>query len=520
MQRINNNKSTAAAKPRRYANSWRIWDIENLLKKQGQALSRQEQLKQIAESMPGDPQSFYEDFGLLLHPRTKQPVPNLTTYQSEIWKHPAKYKLVIKSQKVGISTSELIHDFQLALSSCKGQDLLIIAQTLQHAREHLNTLKFMIANSAKYSQFLINSPEEMQFREMQTKVGVAYLKNPDNPLKPTRVIALGSKEGAVWSWKNVAHIHMSDVAVSTQIDDSGLFAAAFSRLANTNGTMTIETPPHGMDNQVYKIYMQSRMKTDLDAPESQFKIFQVTAREAVAAGLITQQFLDAEKQRLGPLYPRYYEAEFIAAGGNVFNIEAIEWSTTQGQTYGYDVRPDLFYSTSLGVDPGYGSSKFALCVTQFVGDGNRIRVLYAKEFEHADYQAMVEEAYHLISKYQVDLTYVDGANPEFLKSLKLMIGEPTDYHERLQEAKRLEQKPSDIMKIIPVNFGTENREMLQHSKHLVESRRVCIHPTFEALLNEMRAAVAIDGRLDKSIYTHDLLDAFQLSLKFYSYQQV
>jgi hypothetical protein len=34
---------------------------------------------------------------------------------------------------------------------------------------------------------------------------------------------------------------MSDVAVTNQVDDSGLFAAAFSRLANTNGTLTIET---------------------------------------------------------------------------------------------------------------------------------------------------------------------------------------------------------------------------------------------------------------------------------------
>jgi hypothetical protein len=480
-------------------------------------------LKEVQQSVPSDPQRFYEDFGLLTHPRTQQPVSKLTAYQYEIWKHESKYKLVVKSQKVGLSTSELLHDFQLALTKCKGQDILIIAQTLQHAREHLNTLKFLIVNSQKYSPFLINSPEEMLFREMQTKIGVAYIKNPENPSKPTRIIALGSKEGAVWSWKNVAHIHMSDVAVSTQVDDSGLFAAAFSRLANTNGTMTIETPPHGMDNQVYKIYMQSRMKTttDLDSPESQFKIFQVPAREAVAAGLITQEFLDAEKERFGPLYPRYYEAEFIAGGGNVYNLDAIEAAQAEGQKYGYVVREDVFYSTSLGIDPGYGSSKFGMVVSQFVGDGEKIRIIHAKEYEHPDYHAMVEEAYYLISKYRVDLTYVDGSNPEFIKSLKLMIGEPAaDYHERLQEAKKQGLKPSDIMKIVPVTFATENREMLQHSKHLVEDRRLCIHPDFQSLLDQMRAAVAIDGKLDKSIYTHDLLDAFQLALNFYKFEQI
>ena len=506
--------------PRKFSNSFKLWNIEELLKKQNPSHSLS--LRQIALSIPLDPQRFYEDFGLLLHPNTKKPSPKLTAYQYEIWKHPSKYKLVIKSQKIGLSTSELLHDFQLSLTTCRGQDILIIAQSLKQAHEHLNTLKWLIVNSKKYSPFLITEPSEMLFKEMQTKLGVAYIENPDNHNNPTRIIALGSKEGGVWSWKNVAHIHMSDVAIATQIDDSGLFAAAFSRLANTAGTMTIETPPHGMDNSVYKIYMQSRLKSsDLDAPESQFKIFQVPAREAVQAGLITQEFLEAEKQRLGPLYPRYYEAEFIAGGGNVFNIEAIDWSIQEGQKYGYAVRPDVFTSTSLGIDPAFGSSKFAMVVTQFVGDGNKVRILHAMEYEHPDYNEMVNEAYRLISQYNVDLTYVDGSQPAFIKSLKLQIGEPIDYLEQIQNAKKQSgARPDQIMRIIPVNFGTENREMLAHTKHLVEAHRMCIHPDFASLLDQMRAAQAIDGKLDKSLYTMDLMDAFQLALKFYSFQQV
>ena len=504
--------------PRKYSNSFKIWNIDELLKKQNNLHSQS--LKQIAQSIPSDPQLFYEDFGLLLHPRTKQPAPTLTSYQYEIWKHAAKYKLVVKSQKVGLSTSELLHDFQLALTKCRGQDILLIAQTLKAAHEHLNTLKFMIASSEKYAPFLITRNAEMLFKEMQTKVGVAYIENPDNHNRPTRIIGVGAKEGGVWSWKHIAHIHMSDVAIAPVVDDSGLFAAAFSRLANTSGTMLIETPPAGMRNSIYRIYMQSRLKTDLDSPESAFKIFQVPAREAVAAGLITQDFLEAEKQRLGPLYPRYYEAEFIAGGGNVFNIESIEHSIVEGEKYGYAVRPDLFNSTSLGIDPAFGSSKFAMVVTQFVGFGEKVRILHAMEYEHPDYNAMVDEAYRLVSQYQVDLVYVDGANPEFIKSLKLQIGEPTDYHERLAQAKKEGIKPSDIMRIIPVNFATENREMLAHAKNIVESHRMCIHPDFQSLLDQMRAAVAIDGKLDKSIYTHDLMDAFMLALKFYSFQQV
>ena len=40
---------------------------------------------------------------------------------------------------------------------------------------------------------------------------------------------------------------------------------------------------------------------------------------------------------------------------------------------------------------------------------------------------MLSLVYGLISKYQVDKTYIDGANPSFIKSLKLQIGEDQDY---------------------------------------------------------------------------------------------
>jgi hypothetical protein len=206
-------------------------------------------------NIPLDPQDFYNDFGLLLHPKTGEYVTELTDYQYKIWKNEnnAKYRVVIKSQKVGISTSALLEDFQKSITTCKGKDILIIAQTQSHANEHLRTLKNLILNSEKYRQFLITNPSELLLREEKTKVGVAYIKNPDNSLQPSRIIALGSSEGSIWSWKNVGHIHFSDITASKLVDDSSLFAAAFSRLANTDGTMLIETPPRRPVGKVYEI---------------------------------------------------------------------------------------------------------------------------------------------------------------------------------------------------------------------------------------------------------------------------
>ena len=178
--------------------------------------------------IPLDPQEFYKDFGYLLHPKTGEYVENLTDYQYKIWvnENKAKYRIVIKSQKVGISTSALLEDFQIALTKAKGFDILIIAQTQAHANEHLRTLKNLVLNSEKYRQFLITNPSELLLREEKTKVGVAYIKNPDNPLQPTRIIALGSSESQIWSWKNIKHIHFSDITASKLVDDTSLFAAA------------------------------------------------------------------------------------------------------------------------------------------------------------------------------------------------------------------------------------------------------------------------------------------------------
>jgi hypothetical protein len=204
----------------------------------------------------------------------------------------------------------LIEDFQKALTTCRGKEILVIAQKFEHAIEHLRTLKYMLVNSVKYGKYLLRE-SDFVFKEEKTKVKTLYIRNPDNPKLPTRIIGLGSNESGVWSWKNVGHIHMSDVAATGQKDDTGLFGAAFSRLANTNGTMLIETPPRGQRGTVYEIYRKSKIRQESNDPHGQFKVYEVYASEAVAAGLMKQDFLDAERERLGPLYGQFYECEFL-----------------------------------------------------------------------------------------------------------------------------------------------------------------------------------------------------------------
>ena len=76
-----------------------------------------------------------------------------------------------------------------------------------------------------------------------------------------------------------------------------------------------------------------------------------------------------------------------------------------------------FTSTSMGIDPAYGSSAFGIVVTQWVDD--HIQILHAEEYQRPDYNEMLSVVYGLISKYHVDKVYIDAANPSFIKLLKL-----------------------------------------------------------------------------------------------------
>ncbi|MFL6404201.1 MAG: hypothetical protein ACJ71M_12070 [Nitrososphaeraceae archaeon] len=60
-------------------------------------------------------------------------------------------------------------------------------------------------------------------------------------------------------------------------------------------------------------------------------------------------------------------------------------------------------------------------------------------------------------KYNVDKVYIDGANPSFIRSLKLQIGEDADYDKVIARyrSEKLGDGTKD-MKIVPINFNSEH----------------------------------------------------------------
>jgi hypothetical protein len=263
-----------------------------------------------------------------------------------------------------------------------------------------------------------------------------------------------------------------------------------------------------------------------NAPEG---LFERIEKESEDACLYKRIFLDytygigkiytaeeIENAKQSSSFEREYNLKYLGKIGNVFHTKDIEAAIQKGKLIDPDqLDPYHFSSRSLGIDPAYGSSAFGIVITQWV-DG-MIQILYADEFQRPDYNAMLDTVYHLMTKYNVDLTYIDGANPFFIRSLKLQIGEKADYLEELDRARREGFKPHDIMKILPVNFNSEHKAMLGHCKMIFEKDggRIAINPKFDKLITALRTAVDNDGTLDKEATSYnDIFDAFRLSMKW------
>jgi hypothetical protein len=115
----------------------------------------------------------------------------------------------------------------------------------------------------------------------------------------------------------------------------------------------------------------------------------------------------------------------------------------------------------------------------------------AEEYKRPDYNEMLSTVCKLITKYDVHKIYIDGANPSFIKSLKIRMGEEPDYDKVIDRYKS-EGNSSDYwlqdMKIIPVNFNSEHKDMLANCEMVLEETggHIAINPVFNKLITSLR----------------------------------
>ena len=74
----------------------------------------------------------------------------------------------------------------------------------------------------------------------------------------------------------------------------------------------------------------------------------------------------------------------------------------------------------------------------------------------------------------------------------------------------------ETMKVLPVNFGTEHKQMLSHLAMLVSKEYLGIPKQFDKLIISLRTAWANEYSLDKEQSSYsDSLDALRLACKMY-----
>ena len=227
----------------------------------------------------------------------------------------------------------------------------------------------------------------------------------------------------------------------------------------------------------------------------------------VGLGKIYSQ-AEIDKAQRSPSFEKEYCCRYLGHQGNTFRPEDIE----RCKSIKYD--PDKinkYASISIGIDSGWGSSAFGICVLQL--ENEIIETLYASEFEKADYNEMLDKVHELYLKFSPAKIYIDGSASAFIRSLKEMIGESEDYEKVIEIAKHEKIDPNERMVVIPVNFQQKHKQMLGNLRMLIEQGAVAIHPTrFDKLLIALSTACDVEGKLDKCATSHDdILDALRLA---------
>ena len=279
-------------------------------------------------------------------------------------------------------------------------------------------------------------------------------------------------------------------------------------------TIMISTPnaPGGLFERIEKDVNSKYTKLLLDYTYGLDKIYD-------------RAFIDKKKKE--PEFAREYDLQYLGLIGNTFHTKDIDRAVELGKKYNPN-KVIVEAQKVLGLDPGWGSSAFGVCLLQ-VANG-RIEVLIAEEFERPRYQDMAEKVIDIIrglNRRNIDpdyldncKIYVDAANPEFITTLKELVGETTRWEyiqDKILYCKKHNLDLARYMNVVPVAFSTSAKDMLVHTKELLEYEKplIAINPSFTKLITSLRTAISDDlGKLSKEDTSYDnVLDAFRLALK-------
>jgi hypothetical protein len=216
---------------------------------------------------------------------------------------------------------------------------------------------------------------------------------------------------------------------------------------------------------------------------------------------------EIEKKKREREFSREYMGQYLGKIGNVFSPYQIDNCISLGEEYSIDKIPVSLYTLkSVGIDLGFSSSSTGIVILEHIKinkmsplseDKHMIRVVDCHLIDKGDPNYIVELCWDIWKKhgYMNTVYFIDGSNRAMVNLLKIRWPESLSWEST-------ESFGSNV-KIRPVNFNTEHKNMLSNLHALVSKGFLAIDPKYEKLITSLRTAYAEELNLKKDVTSYD-----------------
>ena len=311
---------------------------------------------------PPTVEEFYADLGCPFEDsKTGEHIINLAPYQLRTLENLRRHRklLVLKSQKIGLSSLGIVATLHEGLTRCQGYEMIILAQSKDKVVEHGRDMVKFIENS-KYSDYLIAKQHQVPgaIKSEVTSSFHIYLQNRDlTSVRPTHIYLLPPSSRQIASIKRAKFVWASDITIVEDVAEhqQSTFMALLSRLIMTEGNIFIECPTVGNLGPIYTLdrKFQNAVKAGIldektgkvlrpqDMPpavaEHTFFVDRIPVREAVECGVMRKNAVEALRIEHGPMFPAYFEANWFAGDSAWFGPEQLAIGTKEAARLAEDI---------------------------------------------------------------------------------------------------------------------------------------------------------------------------------------
>jgi hypothetical protein len=116
-----------------------------------------------------------------------------------------------------------------------------------------------------------------------------------------------------------------------------------------------------------------------------------------------------------PGWEREYNLKFLGGIGNLIPIRIVNESIEE---YSLDasIIESPYFPKWIGIDPGYASSKFGICVVQY--NNNKLEVVYTESLDKPLYTDSLHLVRRLVQRFSMCKVFIDASASHLIHELK------------------------------------------------------------------------------------------------------